>query len=244
MNTTEVALQLRGVRKTFEAENAPVRALRGVDLDVGRGEFVALTGPSGCGKSTLLNVAAGLDLADEGSIFLAGENVTGQGEDELARLRRRHIGIVFQFFNLLDGMTALENVALAAIIAGRKRRAAETRARDLLDLLGLGDKASAVPGVLSGGQRQRLAVARALANEPMLLLADEPTGALDSDGGQEVVELLRRLHDDGQTILLVTHDSKVADAAERIVRMVDGRIVDGSISDQQSPGLTIGAPSL
>lgn len=244
MNTTEVALQLRGVRKTFEAENAPVRALRGVDLDVGRGEFVALTGPSGCGKSTLLNVAAGLDLADEGSIFLAGENVTGQGEDELARLRRRHIGIVFQFFNLLDGMTALENVALAAIIAGRKRRAAESRARDLLDLLGLGDKASAVPGVLSGGQRQRLAVARALANEPMLLLADEPTGALDSDGGQEVVELLRRLHDDGQTILLVTHDSKVADAAERIVRMVDGRIVDGSISDQQSPGLTIGAPSL
>jgi putative ABC transport system ATP-binding protein len=244
MKTTEVALQLRGVRKTFEAENAPVRALRGVDLDVGRGEFVALTGPSGCGKSTLLNLAAGLDLADEGSIFLAGEDVTGQGEDELARLRRRHIGIVFQFFNLLDGMTALENVALAAIIAGRKRRAAETRARDLLDLLGLGDKASAVPGVLSGGQRQRLAVARALANEPMLLLADEPTGALDSDGGQEVVELLRRLHDDGQTILLVTHDSKVADAAERIVRMVDGRIVDGSISDQQSPGLTIGAPSL
>jgi putative ABC transport system ATP-binding protein len=244
MNTTEVALQLRGVRKTFEAENAPVRALRGVDLDVGRGEFVALTGPSGCGKSTLLNLAAGLDLADEGSIFLAGEDVTGQGEDELARLRRRHIGIVFQFFNLLDGMTALENVALAAIIAGRKRRAAETRARDLLDLLGLGDKASAVPGVLSGGQRQRLAVARALANEPMLLLADEPTGALDSDGGQEVVELLRRLHNDGQTILLVTHDSKVADAAERIVRMVDGRIVDGSISDQQSPGLTIGAPSL
>jgi len=159
-------------------------------------------------------------------------------------LSRRHIGIVFQFFNLLDGMTALENVALAAIIAGRKRRAAETRARDLLDLLGLGDKASAVPGVLSGGQRQRLAVARALANEPMLLLADEPTGALDSDGGQEVVELLRRLHNDGQTILLVTHDSKVADAAERIVRMVDGRIVDGSISDQQSPGLTIGAPSL
>ena len=244
MNTTEVALQLRGVRKTFEAENAPVRALRGVDLDVGRGEFVALTGPSGCGKSTLLNLAAGLDLADEGSIFLAGEDVTGQGEDELARLRRRHIGIVFQFFNLLDGMTALENVALAAIIAGRKRRAAESRARDLLDLLGLGDKASAVPGVLSGGQRQRLAVARALANEPMLLLADEPTGALDSDGGQEVVELLRRLHNDGQTILLVTHDSKVADAAERIVRMVDGRIVDGSISDQQSPGLTIGAPSL
>jgi len=242
MSSTELALQLRGVRKTFEAENAPVRALRGVDLDVGRGEFVALTGQSGCGKSTLLNLAAGLDLADEGSIFVAGEEVTGQGEDELARLRRRHIGIVFQFFNLLDGMTALENVALAAIIAGRKRRIAETRARDLLDLLGLGDKASALPGALSGGQRQRLAIARALANKPTLLLADEPTGALDSDGGEEVIELLRRLHADGQTILLVTHDNKVADAAGRIVAMLDGRIVDSGIFDQQSPGLTIPAP--
>ena len=152
MSTTELALQMRGVRKTFEAENAPVRALRGVDLDIGRAEFVALTGPSGCGKSTLLNLAAGLDLADEGTIFVAGEEVTGQGEDELAKMRRRHIGIVFQFFNLLESVTVLENVALAAIIAGRKRRVAETRARDLLDLLGLGDKASAVPGVLSGGQ--------------------------------------------------------------------------------------------
>src|SRR5580692_286669 len=218
------ALTLRGVRKTFEAENAPVRALRGVDLTVAKGEFIALTGPSGCGKSTLLNLVAGLDVADEGTIVVAGEEVTGRGEDDLARLRRRHIGIVFQFFNLLEGMTVLENVALAAIIAGRKRRAAETRARDLLDLLGIGDKAGAVPGVLSGGQRQRLAIARALANEPTLLLADEPTGALDSEGGQEVIELLRRLHDDGQTILLVTHDPSVASAAARIVRMRDGRI--------------------
>ena len=186
MSTTELALQMRGVRKTFEAENAPVRALRGVDLDISRGEFVALTGPSGCGKSTLLNLAAGLDLADEGSIFVAGEEVTGQGEDELARMRRRHIGIVFQFFNLLEGVTVLENVALAAIIAGRKRKVAETRARDLLDLLGLGDKASAVPGVLSGGQRQRLAIARALANEPTLAAgrrADRRAGLRRRPGG-------------------------------------------------------------
>ncbi len=243
MTTTDLALQMRGVRKTFEAENAPVRALRGVDLDISRGEFVALTGPSGCGKSTLLNLAAGLDVADEGTIFVAGEEVTGQGEDALARMRRRHIGIVFQFFNLLEGVTVLENVALAAIIAGRKRRPAETRARDLLDLLGLGDKANAVPGVLSGGQRQRLAIARALANEPTLVLADEPTGALDSDGGQEVIELLRRLHAGGQTILLVTHDNAVADAAERIVRMLDGRISAGIAADQQSTGLTIPAPT-
>jgi putative ABC transport system ATP-binding protein len=219
-------LTVRGVRKTFEADNAPVRALRGVDLTVASGEFVAVMGPSGCGKSTLLNLVAGLDVADEGTITVAGEEVTGRGEDDLARLRRKHMGIVFQFFNLLEGMTVLENVALPTIIAGRKRRMAETRARDLLDLLGIGDKAAAVPGVLSGGQRQRLAIARALANEPTLLLADEPTGALDSEGGAEVIELLRRLHAGGQTVILVTHDTDVAEAAGRIVRMRDGRIVD------------------
>jgi putative ABC transport system ATP-binding protein len=228
MSEPPPALMMRGVRKTFEAENAPVRALRGVDLAVGRGEFVAVTGPSGCGKSTLLNLVAGLDSADEGTIVVAGEEVTGHGEDDLARFRRRHIGIVFQFFNLLEGMTVLENVALAAIIAGRSRRLAETRARDLLDLLGIGDKAAAVPGVLSGGQRQRLAIARALANEPTLLLADEPTGALDSDGAQEVIELLSRLHAGGQTVLLVTHNSQVAAAAGRTVRMLDGRILSSA----------------
>jgi len=225
------ALVVEKVRKTFEAENAPVRALRGANLTVPHGDFVALMGPSGCGKSTLLNLVAGLDVADEGTITVAGELVTGRTEDELSQLRRRHIGIVFQFFNLLEGMTVLENVALPAVIAGRKRRAAESRARDLLDLLGIGDKASTVPGMLSGGQRQRLAIARALANEPTLLLADEPTGALDSEGGQEVIELLSRLHAGGQTIVLVTHDAGVAAAAERIVRMRDGRITLDEDSD-------------
>jgi len=218
------ALVVDRVRKTFEAENVPVRALRGATLAVPSGDFVALMGPSGCGKSTLLNLIAGRDVADEGTITVAGELGTGRTEDELSQLRRRHIGFVFQFFNLLEGMTVLENVALPAVIAGRKRKMAETRARDLLDLLGIGDKASTVPGMLSGGQRQRLAIARALANEPTLLLADEPTGALDSEGGQEVIELLSRLHHGGQTIVLVTHDSGVASAADRIVRMRDGRI--------------------
>jgi putative ABC transport system ATP-binding protein len=218
------ALVVDKVRKTFEAENVPVRALRGANLIVPSGDFVALMGPSGCGKSTLLNLIAGLDVADEGTITVAGELVTGRTEDELSQLRRRHIGIVFQFFNLLEGMTVLENVALPAVIAGRKRKMAESRARDLLDLLGIGDKAGTVPGMLSGGQRQRLAIARALANEPTLLLADEPTGALDSEGGQEVIELLSRLHTGGQTIVLVTHDAGVASAADRIVRMRDGRI--------------------
>jgi putative ABC transport system ATP-binding protein len=218
------ALVVEKVRKTFEAENVPVRALRGANLTVASGDFVALMGPSGCGKSTLLNLIAGLDVADEGTITVAGELVTGRTEDELSQLRRRHIGIVFQFFNLLEGMTVLENVALPAVIAGRKRKQAETRARDLLDLLGIGDKVGTVPGMLSGGQRQRLAIARALANEPTLLLADEPTGALDSEGGQEVIELLSRLHAGGQTIILVTHDAGVAAAADRIVRMRDGRV--------------------
>ena len=226
MSENQPAMAVRGLRKTFEAENAPVRALRGIDLTVEAGEFVALMGPSGCGKSTLLNLVAGLDTPDEGEIMVAGEQVTGRSEDELARMRRRHVGLVFQFFNLLEGMTVLENVALPAVIAGRKRKMAETRARDLLDLLGIGDKAAVGPGVLSGGQRQRLAIARALANDPTLLLADEPTGALDSAGGDEVIELMRRLHHGGQTIVLVTHDADVAAAAQRVVRMRDGRIVE------------------
>ena len=235
----EDVLVVQGVRKTFEAENAPVRALRGCDLTMRAGEFAAVMGPSGCGKSTLLNVVAGLDTADEGTIVLADEEVTGKTEDELARMRRKHIGIVFQFFNLLEGMSVLENVALPAIVAGMKRRPAETRARDLLDLLGLSDKAKAAPGVLSGGQRQRLAIARALANEPTLVLADEPTGALDSEGGAEVMELFRRLHAGGQTILLVTHDDDVAAAADRIVEMRDGRIV-GQEDEAEEPA-TAGA---
>ncbi len=217
-------LRVRGLRRTFEADLAPVRALRGVDLDVTPSEFVAIMGPSGCGKSTLLNLVAGLDLADDGEIAIAGEVITGQDANWLAKMRRRHVGIVFQFFNLLEGMTALENVVIPAMIAGSSRRPAESRARDLLDLLGLGDKTEELPSVLSGGQRQRLAIARALANEPTLLLADEPTGALDSEGGREVLELFRRLHDDGQTIVMVTHSDEVAAGADRIVTMRDGRV--------------------
>ena len=243
MSTEAPALVTKGVRRTFEADNAPVRALRGVDLTVQEAEFVALMGPSGCGKSTLLNLVAGLDVPDEGTITVAGEQVTGRSEDDLARLRRRHIGIVFQFFNLLEGMTVLENVALPALIAGRKRRMAETRARDLLDLLGIGDKTTSLPGVLSGGQRQRLAIARALANEPTLLLADEPTGALDSEGGAEVIELLRRLHAGGQTVILVTHDAEVANAAQRLVRMRDGRIVGTEeASPEPDTGIRVHVP--
>src|ERR687891_2559737 len=152
------ALKARGVRRTFEAELAPVRALRGVDLDVARGEFVGLMGPSGCGKSTLLNIFAGLDQADEGEVVVDELLVSGQDENWLAKFRRHHVGIVFQFFNLLEGVSALDNIALPAMLGGLRRRAAETRARDLLDLLGLGDRTDEVPAVPSGGPRQRLGV--------------------------------------------------------------------------------------
>jgi putative ABC transport system ATP-binding protein len=229
-----VVVRVAGVRKTYESEGMPVRALRGVDFEMAAGEFVAVMGPSGCGKSTLLNLVAGLDNPSEGEVWVAGEPLAGKDENELARMRRRHIGIVFQFFNLLEGMTCLENVALPAMIAGASRKQAETRARDLLDLLGLADKARSAPGVLSGGQRQRLAIARALANQPTVLLADEPTGALDSAGGEEVMELFRRLHIGGQTILLVTHDQEVAAAAGRIAWMRDGRMAANEVGQPVS----------
>jgi putative ABC transport system ATP-binding protein len=225
--TTEPLLKIRGLRRTFEAELAPVRALRSADLDVDWGEFVAVMGPSGCGKSTLLNLIAGLDTPDDGTIVIDAEEVTGRDSDQLARMRRRHIGMVFQFFNLLEDLTAVENVMMSAMIAGTPRHAAAAQARDLLDLLGVGDKADQYPAVLSGGQRQRLAIARALANEPTLLLADEPTGALDSEGGREIVELFRRLHaNEGQTIVMVTHSAEVAAGAARVVTMRDGQITE------------------
>lgn len=223
------ALELAGVRRTYQADTAPVRALRGVDLVVERGEFVSLMGPSGGGKSTLLHIAAGLDRPDEGSVRVAGEELTSLSESRLSKLRRRHIGLVFQFFHLLDGMTVADNVSLAALVAGSSRRDADARAYELLDLLGLLDKAGQSPAALSGGLRQRLAIARALANRPTLLLADEPTGALDSDGAEEVVGLFKRLHQHGQSILMVTHNPDVAAGAARVVQLRDGVIVPSDV---------------
>jgi putative ABC transport system ATP-binding protein len=218
------AVAVRDLRRTFESDGAPVRALRGVELTLARGEFAAVMGPSGCGKSTLLNLIAGLDTPSGGEVVVAGESLAGLDENARARMRRRHIGFVFQFFHLLGDMSVLGNVMLAAAVAGLPRRRAEMRALELLDLLGLAAHATQLPAALSGGQRQRLAIARALANQPTLLLADEPTGALDTDGGHEILELFRRLHAGGQTILLVTHDAVVGGAAERIVHMRDGLI--------------------
>jgi len=221
----EAVVAVSGARRTYAQDLAPVRALRGVDLEVARGEFVAIMGPSGCGKSTLLNVIAGLEQLDEGTVEVDGQLISGRNETWLAKFRRHNVGIVFQFFNLLDGVSALDNIAMAAQLGGMGRKQAVSRARDLLDLLGLGDRPNQLPAVLSGGQKQRLAIARALVNDPLLLLADEPTGALDSEGGMEILELFRRLHADRQTIVMVTHSADVAAGAQRTVRMRDGRLV-------------------
>jgi putative ABC transport system ATP-binding protein len=221
---SELVLDVRGVRRTFEAENAPVRALRGTDFQMDRGEFVAIMGPSGCGKSTLLNLVAGLDQADEGTIVLADEEVTGKTEDELARMRRKHIGIVFQFFNLLEGMTVLENVALPAMVAGLKRKPAETRGRDLLDLLGLSDKAKAAPGSLSGGQRQRLAIARAVIRKPRIYLFDDSFSALDYATDARLRAALRPQTRDATVIVVAQRVATIRDA-EQILVLDHGRIV-------------------
>ena len=215
---------MSGVRRSFDSELAPVRALRGIDLEVAAGEFVAVMGPSGCGKSTLLNVVAGLDRPDEGTVEVAGHRIEGRSEEWLAVFRRRHVGYVFQSFNLMDGVSVLDNLLLPGILGGLRRKAAAARGEELLAMLGIGDRGRRAPSALSGGERQRLAIARALVNKPDVLLADEPTGALDSEGASEVLFLLSELHAAGQTIVMVTHATGVASGADRIVRMRDGRL--------------------
>ncbi|XNL81358.1 ABC transporter ATP-binding protein [Actinomadura madurae] len=218
----EVVVRLGAVRKDYGS----VAALDGVTLEVRRGEAVAVMGPSGSGKSTLLNMVAGLDRPTSGLVAVDGRELTGMGEAALARFRRRRVGMVFQFFHLLDDLPALENVALAGRLAGLPARKARARALELLDELGIAARRDAYPAVLSGGERQRVGVARALMNRPALLLADEPTGALDSATGEQVIDLLLDLNGRGQTVLLVTHDQALAArCATRIVDFVDGRIV-------------------
>ncbi|MEU8819743.1 ABC transporter ATP-binding protein [Actinoplanes sp. NPDC048796] len=210
------------VSRRYEGDRA---ALDHLSLEVAEGECLALLGPSGSGKSTLLNLIAGLDRPTEGSVTVGGTRVDRLGEAAAARYRRATIGLVFQFFNLLDDLTVLDNVLLPAQIAGRPAGASRRRAGELLETLGIDRHAGAYPGRLSGGERQRVAVARALMNRPPLLLADEPTGALDTASGAEVRKLLIDLHTDGQTIVLVTHDEVLAEAvATRTVRLVDGRV--------------------
>ncbi|SEO39674.1 ABC transporter ATP-binding protein [Actinacidiphila rubida] len=215
-------IEIRDVSKRYD-EGPP--ALADLSLTVEPGEALAVLGPSGSGKSTLLNMIAGLDRPTEGGVTVAGVRVDELSEAASARFRRERVGMVFQFFNLLDDLTVLDNVLLPAQLLGAGRAAARARAAELLDYLGIDRHSGAYPGRLSGGERQRVAVARALMNRPALLLADEPTGALDTASGAEVRELLTELHADGQTILLVTHDLALADScASRTIELVDGRL--------------------
>jgi len=233
-------IEVLGVSKTYGGA-AP--ALADVSLTVRAGEAVAIVGPSGSGKSTLLNMIAGLDRPTAGSVTVGGDRVDRMSETASARYRRARVGMVFQFFNLLDDLTVLDNVLLPAQLAGLGRAEARGRAVDLLDYLGVGRHAAAYPGRLSGGERQRVAVARALMNRPTVLLADEPTGALDRASGRDVQELLLELSRDGLTILLVTHDTALADAcATRAVELVDGAVVrDAPVGWNASASGTVSA---
>jgi putative ABC transport system ATP-binding protein len=221
-------LEVCGLRKVHGSGEAEVVALSDVDLALGHGEFLAVTGPSGCGKSTLLNLVGGLDRPTAGEIYLHGERVDHAGESRRARLRRTELGFVFQFFNLIDNLTVADNVELPALLAGVPAREARRRASELLERLGLEETVGRVPGSLSGGQQQRVAIARALVNRPSVLLADEPTGNLDSAAAREVVSVLRERSQEGQTIVLVTHDLRVASAAGRVLSMRDGAFVGES----------------
>jgi putative ABC transport system ATP-binding protein len=222
----DVVIETRDLHKTFFSNGVEVRALRGLDLQVIRGEFVAVMGPSGCGKSTLLHVLAGLDHATQGEVYVAGVRIDTLGESARAVMRRAQIGLVFQTYNLIPNLTVADNVDLPGLLGGRPPAVVAERREELLKALSIEEKARALPGELSGGQRQRVALARALINRPTVLLADEPTGNLDSRSGAEVMDLLSRLHSDGQTLLLVTHDPRMASFAGRVIFMRDGRLVD------------------
>jgi ABC-type lipoprotein export system ATPase subunit len=219
-------VQARGLRKEYGQEAGLVRAVDGVDLDVATGETLAVMGPSGCGKSTLLHLLGGLDRPSAGELHLAGRRIDQMSEKGLARLRRDAIGFVFQAFHLMDELTAVENVELPALLAGRSPRAARRRAAGLLEQVGLADRAKFLPSALSGGQRQRAAIARALANDPLVVLADEPTGNLDSEATLEVLRLFDSLHKAGQTLVIVTHDARISATADRLISMRDGAFVD------------------
>lgn len=238
-------ISLSGVHKSFQTGNVSVDVLHGVDLSIEEGEFVAIMGPSGSGKSTLLNLIACLDVIDSGDYHFGGRAVGSLDSDGLAKLRGQRIGFVFQNFNLIAQFSALRNVELPLIYAGINRAERRARALDKLTHVGLADRVSHRPVELSGGQQQRVAIARALVNEPDVIIADEPTGSLDSETGLEIMQLFCTLHAQGKTIVMVTHEQEIAEFATRIVRLKDGRIVDdrqaSSPRSQAQAGNTAGA---
>ncbi len=223
-------IETRDLWKTYEMGSEKIHALRGVSIQIERGEYVAIMGPSGSGKSTLMNLIGCLDTPSVGSYLLNGKNVSGMNDDELARIRNEEIGFVFQTFNLLPRATAFHNVELPMIYGGMAPAERRERAKEMLRMVDLGDRMSHRPNELSGGQRQRVAVARALVNRPSILLADEPTGNLDSKTGVEIIALFKRLHEQGNTIVLITHEADVAANARRVIQIRDGAVGSDSYS--------------
>ncbi|HVO29340.1 MAG TPA: ABC transporter ATP-binding protein [bacterium] len=229
-------IETRDVTKTYKlGKGVIVDALRGVSLAIEKGEYVAIMGPSGSGKSTLMHIIGCLDRPSTGNYFLNGEDVAQVGKGRLARIRGREIGFVFQSFNLLPRATLLRNVELPMLYAGVGRRDRRARALEALEKVGLGDRTTHRPNELSGGQRQRAAIARALVNSPTLLLADEPTGNLDSKSGDEVMKIFDGLNAEGHTVVIVTHEPDIAARARRIIRVVDGKIAEGALPSSRAP---------
>jgi lipoprotein-releasing system ATP-binding protein len=227
---SEVLLSAKGLHKTYLLGQRSLEVLRGVDVELQRGEFLALRGASGAGKSTLLHLLGGLDAPNQGEILLAGRNLATLGRRELARLRSKEVGFIFQAYYLLPELDALENVCLPARMARTPASVAEARGRELLARVGLGERLEHKPYELSGGEQQRVAIARAMINQPDLILADEPTGNLDSHTGEEIIELLCALRDEKQTTLIMaTHDARLAARAPKVVELVDGQIADGKM---------------
>ena len=222
------------VVRSYPMGSAIVQAVRGIDLTIARGEFAAITGPSGCGKSTLLHLLGAVDIPTSGRVFVNGRDTASLSDREATDFRLRHIGFVFQRFYLMPTLSASENVELPLAEAGMDKRARKARARELLGYVGLGDRLDHRPTQLSGGEQQRVAIARALSNEPALLLADEPTGELDAETGVRLLELFGQLHRDGRTLVFVTHDAVVAQSAQRVIRLHDGRVASDSTRQTRS----------
>ncbi|MEM7234303.1 MAG: ABC transporter ATP-binding protein [Planctomycetota bacterium] len=221
----DAVLQISALVKEYHLGAEVVRALRGVDLTIRRGEYVAIMGPSGSGKSTLLNIIGCLDQPSSGDYLLGGQDVSTMRDDELSDVRSRQLGFIFQSYNLIPQLDVLENIQVPLFYQGVPPEQSEQRARDLADLVGLGDRVSHRPTELSGGQQQRVAIARSLANDPLIILADEPTGNLDSATEDEILQILARLNEEGKTIVMVTHEDRIAGLASRVVRLRDGLVV-------------------